>query len=78
MDALPCRVVLDEVKLLKGQVKRLFGHKGGTLVMWDDLGRAFSCNVEETDLAESPSYVLDGVLPADCYVRDAAFDLRFC
>lgn len=78
IEALNCPIVLDELKLKEGgHVKYFFGHKDYLLLLWDDSGRAFSRNIEGDELAESPFYLLDGVLPVDCYVRDGNFDLKF-
>lgn len=77
VDALNCSIKLDEVRINKGHVTYFFGHKDLLLLLWDDSGRGFSRNIEGDELAESPSYLLDGVLPVDCYVRDAEYDLKF-
>ena len=76
VDALNCSIKLDEVRINKGHVRYLFGHKGALLILWDESGRAFSRNIEGDEISESPSYLLDGVLPVDCYVRDAEYDLK--
>ncbi len=78
IEALNCPIALDEVKVKGGNhVTYFFGHKGYLLLLWDGSGRGFSRNIEGDELAESPSYLLDGVLPVDCYVRDASYDLKF-
>ena len=33
--------------------------------------------IEGDEISESPSYLLDGVMPMHCYVRDAEYDLKF-
>lgn len=78
IEALNCSTALDEVRYKGGgHVECVFGHKDCLLLLWDASGRAFSRNIEGDELSESPSYLLDGVLPVECYVRDAEYDLEF-
>ena len=74
--ALNCSVVLDEVKLCKGHVRRFFGHKGCTLVMWDESGRGYSCVLHTVEESEMQHDTYKGVAEG-CYERDKVYDLKF-
>lgn len=74
--ALGCSVVLDEVKLSKGHVRRFFGHRDNMLIMWDENGRGFSCVRCTTEEAETKSASHEGVTERR-YDRDKMYDLKF-
>ena len=76
IDALNCDINIDEFKILKGRVRCCFAHKGSTLIMWDENGRAFSMamHYEEDEEITSDTHVN---IPVDCYNRDLGFDLKF-
>ena len=74
--ALNCSVVLDEVKINKGHVRRFYGHKGCTLVMWDENGRGYSCVLHTVDESEMQHDTHKGVTES-CYERDNVYDLKF-
>lgn len=74
--ALNCSVVLDEVKLYKGHVRRFFGHKGCTLIMWDENGRGYSCVLQTVKESEMQHDTYKGVSES-CYDRDKVYDLKF-
>ena len=74
--ALNCSVVLDEVKLNKGHVRRFFGHKGCTLIMWDESGRSYSCVLHTVEESEMQHDTHKGVTES-CYDRDKVYDLKF-
>ncbi len=77
IDALSCSIVLDEVVLRHGNVRRSFGHKDHTLLMWDEMGRCFSTVLHTlepgTEITDSTH---EGVAES-CYERETAYDLRF-
>lgn len=74
--ALKCSVVLDGVKLKDGQVQLFYGHRGNTLLVWDESGRAFSYSkdqpCEEFIEEGSGKNVMGRRLK-----RDAVYDLKF-
>lgn len=74
--ALNCSVVLDEVKLHKGHVHQFFGHKGCTLIMWDENGRGYSCVLHTIEESEMRHDTHEGVSES-CYDRDKVYDLKF-
>lgn len=74
--ALKCSVVLDEVKLSEGSVRRFFGHKGCTLIMWDESGRGYSCVLHTVEESEMQHDTHKGVVES-CYDRDKVYDLKF-
>lgn len=74
--ALECDIVLDEVKLRKGCVHRFFGHKGCTLLMWDDAGRGYSVKLHTVEDGEVTHDTHEGVVES-CYERDNVYDLKF-
>ena len=76
IEALKCPVVLDEVKLSKGHVRRFFGHNGCTLIMWDESGRGFSCVLHTLEESEMQHDTHKGVVES-CYAREPAYDLKF-
>ena len=76
IDALKCNITIDEIKILKGNVRCCFAHKGRTLLMWDEVGKAFSTNMyaeKEDDITPDTHTNL----PSECYGRDSVFDLKF-
>ncbi len=77
VDALSCSIVLDEVVLRRGEVRRFFGHKDHTLLMWDEMGRCFSTVLHTlapgTEITDSTH---EGVTES-CYERETAYDLKF-
>ena len=74
--ALNCSVDLDEVKLSKGHVRRFFGHKGCTVIMWDESGRGYSCVLHTVEESEMQHDTHNGVTES-CYERDKVYDLKF-
>lgn len=74
--ALNCSVVLDEVKIEKGHVRRFYGHNGCTLVMWDERGIGYSCCLHKVNETEINHDTHDGVTESS-YVRDESYDLKF-
>lgn len=65
IEALNCSIVLDEVKLLKGQVRVCIGHTETKHLEWDEFGRAYGR--ELVDEGEE-GYEID---------RMPEFDLKF-
>lgn len=76
IEELNCSVVLDEVKLDKGHVRRFFGHKGTTLVMWHGDGRAFSTQLHTVD-ADEVTHETHKRVSESSYDRDKVYDLKF-
>lgn len=74
IDGLNCDISMDEVRLLKGQVRRFYGHKDRTLIMWDEVGRGFSF-VHPNDIEVNEDTHL-GVAER-FYERDTVYDLKF-
>jgi hypothetical protein len=76
VEALNCSIVLDEVKIQKKHVRRCYGHKGETLIMWDECGRGYSVALHDVfdEYMEDDEhlYVSDG-----SYERDKVYDLKF-
>lgn len=76
IEALNYSVILDEVKLSKGNVRRFFGHKGCTLIMWDEHGYGYSCLLHTVEKSEMQHDTHKGVTES-CYYRDKMYDLKF-
>ena len=74
IEGLSCPISMDEVRLLKGQVRRFYGHKDRTLIMWDEVGRGFSF-VHPNDI-EVNEDTHRGVAER-LYERDTVYDLKF-
>ena len=71
---LDTRIVLDEVKLSKGQVRRFYGHIGNKLIMWDGAGIASTCTVQEPEEIDHETH--EGVTES-CYYPDSKYDIHF-
>lgn len=77
IEAQNCPIVIDEIKINdSGCVRRCFGHKGTTLIMWHDDGRAFTTQLLTVEPGEVTSDTHQGVAES-CYERDRVFDLKF-
>ncbi len=77
IDALGCSIVMDEAKLRHGCVDRFYGHKDHTLLMWDEIGRCFSCVLRTiAPDAEIDNSTHEGVA-VSCYERETVYDLKF-
>ena len=63
INALNCSIVLDEVKLHNGHVRRFFAHRNDCLLMWDENGHAYSSTEINADVVR--------------YERDSVYDLDF-
>ena len=72
---LGCRVVLDEVKICHGVVRRCYGHQGQTLVMWDGAGRGFSLTIFRKS-SEEELRKMQETLGDNNYERDNVYDLK--
>ena len=70
------RIILDEVKLSKGQVRRFYGHIGNMLIMWDEKGRGYSFVLHTSSEQEIDHNTHDG-LPDILYVRNNKYDIHF-
>ena len=66
------RIVLDEVKINKGHVRRFYGHTGHRLIMWDEKGRGYSFFFRQ-----EINHTTHEKLPESFYVRDCKYDIHF-
>jgi hypothetical protein len=64
------RIVLDEVKINKGHVRRFYGHTGHRLIMWDEKGRGYSFFFRQ-----EINHTTHEKLPESFYVRDCKYDI---
>lgn len=71
-----CSIVLDEVKIHKGHVRRFYGHKDCLLIMWDESGRGYSTMLNTVEKTEVRHDTHKGVAES-CYDRDVVYDLKF-
>lgn len=77
IEAQKCPIVIDEIKMSDGGcVRRCFGHKGTTLIMWDGDGRAFSTHLLTVG-ADEVTHDTHEAVAESCYERDQVFDLTF-
>lgn len=74
IEALGCRIEIDEIKLHQRQVAQVLGHNEHNLLLWDERGRGFSISYDAPYFctADNHDYHL-----ADDYERDEMFDLKF-
>lgn len=70
------RIVLDEVKLSKGQVRRFYGHVGTMLIMWKENGTGYTCILHTLSPEEVNQNTHDGVVES-CYEHDNKYDIHF-
>lgn len=70
------RIVLDEVKLSKGQVRRFYGHIGTTLIMWKENGTGYTCILHTISPEEVNQNTHDGVTES-CYTPEQKYDIHF-
>lgn len=71
------RIVLDEVKLNKGHVRRFHGHIGTTLIMWDEKGKGYTCRLDTVREPEEIDHETHESVTESFYVRDTKFDIHF-
>ena len=76
VEGLGCEVVIDEVKIRHGHVRRCYGHQGQTLIMWDGAGRGFSLTIFR-ESSEEELRKMQETLGDNNYERDAVYDLKF-
>lgn len=76
IEALGFSIVLDEVRLHKGHVTRFYGHKGDTLLMWDETGQGFFTLLYTAKPEEITHETHTGVCES-CYQRNEIYDLKF-
>ena len=76
IEALGFSIVLDEVRLHKGHVTRFYGHKGDTLIMWDETGKGFFTLLHTAAPDEITHETHNGVCEC-CYERNEIYDLNF-
>lgn len=70
------RIVLDEVKLSKDQVRRFYGHIGTMLIMWKENGSGHTCFLHSISSEEVSHTTHDGVVES-CYDPDHKYDIHF-
>lgn len=70
------RIVLDEVKLSKGNVRRFYGHIGTTLIMWKENGTGHTCILHTISPEEVNQNTHDGVTES-CYTPEQKYDIKF-
>ena len=70
---LGCSIEIVQMVLSKGQVNRCYGRKEGLILLWDELGRAFSFPVPE---GENQGFPLLSTIEAVAS-RDTLYDLTF-
>lgn len=74
IDNLSCSIHIDELVLLKGQVKNAYAHNKNELIKWDEVGRSYTCTSEE----ELPmNEELDPRNEVENWERNNIFDLKF-
>lgn len=71
------RIVLDEVKISKGHVRRFYGHIGTKLIMWDDEGQALSCVLYTVRGPEEIDHKTHEGVTESCYTPDNKYDIHF-
>lgn len=76
INALKCSLVLDEVKLRNGHVRRFYAHREDCLVMWDENGRAYSAMRNCMGVREEDNGT-DADRTVCHYERDGVYDLVF-
>ncbi len=77
IDAKHLGLIIDEIKLAKGQVRVCYGHVGSTLIMWDEQGLAYSVEYCAEDGEDIDNDTHDKVSDS-VYNRDDSFDLKLC
>ena len=70
------RIVLDEVKLSKGHVRRFYGHIGTMLIMWKENGTGHTYFLHTISSEEVSHTTHDGVVES-CYDPDHKYDIHF-
>lgn len=71
------RIVLDEVKLSKGHVRRFYGHIGTKLIMWDEEGIARTCILHTVREPEEIDHETHEGVTESCYYPEHKYDIHF-
>ena len=71
------RIVLDEVKLNKGHVRRFHGHIGTTLIMWDEKGKGYTCRLYTVRGEEEMHHDAHVGVTESCFEPDNKYDIHF-
>lgn len=71
------RIVLDEVKLNKGHVRRFHGHIGTTLIMWDEKGKGYTCRLYTVRGEEEMHHDAHVGVTESCYSPEHKYDINF-
>lgn len=71
------RIVLDEVKLSKGHVRRFYGHIGTTLIMWDEKGKGYTCRLYTVQGEEKMHHDAHVGVTESCFEPDNKYDIHF-
>lgn len=69
------RIVLDEVKIQKGHVRRFYGHIGTMLIMWKEDGTGHTCVLHTNSKEEADHNTHDGVTES-LYEPDNKYDIH--
>lgn len=69
------RIVLDEVKLNKGHVRRFHGHIGTTLIMWDEKGKGYTCSLYTVRGKEEMHHDTHVGVTESCYSPEHMYDI---
>ena len=70
-------IILDEVKLSKGHVRRFHGHIGTTLIMWDEKGKGYTCRLDTIREPEEIDHETHEGLTESFYTPDNKYDIHF-
>ena len=71
------RIVLDEVKLNKGHVRRFHGHIGTTLIMWDEKGKGYTCRLDTVREPEEIDHETHESVTESFYYPEHKYDINF-
>lgn len=71
------RIVLDEVKLNKGHVRRFHGHIGTTLIMWDENGKGYTCRLDTVREPEEIDHETHERVTVSSYYPEHKYDINF-
>lgn len=70
-------IILDEVKLSKGHVRRFYGHIGNKLIMWDEEGIARTCILHTVREPEEIDHETHEGVTESCYYPEHKYDINF-
>lgn len=70
-------IILDEVKLSKGHVRRFYGHIGKKLIMWDEKGKGYTCRLYTVQGEEEMHHDAHVGVTESCFEPDRKYDIHF-